>query len=586
MKKIESTDAGVCIQVTSRSDLAAPGRKRSIAPLGRAASLASALLVMLLSGPLASAQTSPPFSDFKSYVDWVQKNHKAPFSRDGVVRSNTSAKTMTISPHMEANKVGNGHPTPDAAMETEAAAKKHRSVKVNQDRNPWQKVGIAVAVDPRKSSNLVVMSNDFRDNFERIFYHVSTDNGKTWTDDSMINGSDFVTGGAPLAFQRNPEISFDDTGNTFLAHLTGNAISYIPDPNEGYQNFDTEVDVVQGFGDGTYLSQTPIPLDVQRCGGILGFGAPNSCDAVLDMPGVKTDHDENSPNNGTTYVYYTLMCNFPMGNSCTDFGVSVGARGSAILEQDNGTQSPFLPSSFSGVPRLVSGSHGNAQFSDMVIDAAGTPHIFFDDFSDPFMTTIWESTLTNGVWIVSDNAVATFMFETVGNVHWRFGTRGSMAPGCGIHVNTAYCAFAANFIPGGKNEDTASIYLATVDTTIGTSQVTRVNNDPLGNLKDHFFPWATATPAGDVYVGWYDDRNDPFNTDIQYFVAKSTDGGKTFPTQKPISELFNPCVGVPDCAYFGDYNQLVSGPDGVVHAAWADTRDGVSMQIYSEAITW
>jgi len=34
----------------------------------------------------------------------------------------------------------------------------------------------------------------------------------------------------------------------------------------------------------------------------------------------------------------------------------------------------------------------------------------------------------------------------------------------------------------------------------------------------------------------------------------------------------------------GDYTQLASGPDGLVHAAWADTRDGVSMQIWSQTV--
>ena len=88
-------------------------------------------------------------------------------------------------------------------------------------------------------------------------------------------------------------------------------------------------------------------------------------------------------------------------------------------------------------------------------------------------------------------------------------------------------------------------------------------------------------------MGWYDDRNDPFLTKAEYFVGKSTDGGSTFPTQQAVStKSFNPCVGFPGCRFFGDYTQIAAGPDGVVHAAWADTRDGASMQIYTQAITW
>ena len=92
---------------------------------------------------------------------------------------------------------------------------------------------------------------------------------------------------------------------------------------------------------------------------------------------------------------------------------------------------------------------------------------------------------------------------------------------------------------------------------------------------------------GSIYVGWYDDRKDPFNTLVGYWVGKSIDGGSTFATQKQVSDVtFNPCVGVPGCRFFGDYTQLVAGPDGIVHAAWSDTRDDASMQIYSQSIAW
>ena len=222
----------------------------------------------------------------------------------------------------------------------------------------------------------------------------------------------------------------------------------------------------------------------------------------------------------------------------------------------------------------------------MVIDSHGTPHIFFDDFSDPNFITMWESTLKGGNWVVSGKPVATFTYNGLNNVQWGFRDFGAVAPGCGIHGDTAYCAFSANQITGGRAESTPSVYLAVVNTLTGASSINRVNNDPFNDSKDHFFAWATAKPGG-VYVGWYDNRNDPFNTKVQYFVGKSTDGGKTFPKQVAVSDTaFNPCIGFPGCGFFGDYTQLVSGPDGVVHAAWSDTRDGASMQIFTQPITW
>ena len=84
-------------------------------------------------------------------------------------------------------------------------------------------------------------------------------------------------------------------------------------------------------------------------------------------------------------------------------------------------------------------------------------------------------------------------------------------------------------------------------------------------------------PAGDVYVGWYDDRNDPSNAQLQYFVTKATSGGAGFAVDRPISGLFNPCAGVPDCAYFGDYEQLVSAWDSACdvggYQGWSEHAD-------------
>ena len=87
---------------------------------------------------------------------------------------------------------------------------------------------------------------------------------------------------------------------------------------------------------------------------------------------------------------------------------------------------------------------------------------------------------------------------------------------------TAYCAFSANQVGPGKLETTPSVYLVALNATTGAvAQIARVNNDPFNDLKHHFFPWAAAKPNGNVYVGWYDDRNDHFNNKVNYFVGKS-----------------------------------------------------------------
>lgn len=527
------------------------------------AKLVSGALLLLMAAPLwAQTVNPPPFTDYPSYVAWMHKNHKAPFNAAGAVMPQAGAKALVAA-----------QAKAQAASAT-AARHAYQNVQVNQDRNPWPKAGISSAVDPSAPNNWVVVSNDFRVNQNRLFYHVSSTHGKTWTDDLMVGGADPNIGSLPLSFQSNPAISFDDAGNSSLSAL---GLNVIVDFTNNYLNLDSEVDQVQGLSQGAYSDIFPTVIDSQSCSGMLV--GPFVCNGTLNQPQNSTDANSGSPTAGTNYVYYTFFCNLPSG-ACTDGAANIHSYGSAILE----SHSPRPGEPYS-TPALVSGSLASAQFCYMVIDSAGTPHIFFDDFTNTPTINMWESTLTGGVWTVSKNPVATFVYNGLNNPNWAFTDSGAAMPGCAIHGYTAYCAFSADQVAGGNIESTPSVYLATINVTSGASKVVRVNSDKFDNQKDHFFAWAAATPAGAVYVGWYDDRNDPANTNVQYFVGKSFDGGHTFPIQQAINDVpFNPCNGFPGCGYFGDYTQLASEPDGVVHAAWSDTRDGLSIQIWSQTV--
>jgi hypothetical protein len=526
--------------------------------VGLLSAVAAFTLLTLSSGPVWGHQP-PPFTDLASYVKWVQRHHKAPFDRDGAALPPGGAELL------RANAARAPH-----APSTAAVA--HRNVQVNQDRNPWPKAEIGAAIDPLTGAWLV-MSNDFRRNYDQMFFHVSTDGGLKWSDDALVGGSDPFTGSIPSTFQSDPGVSFDSSGNSYLSSITGNLIF---DGANGYINMDTEVDVVQGFANGTYASLLPTAIDVQPCNGTF---TTFTCNMLLDKPLIATDSNLSSPHYGTTYVYYTVFCTVAV--ACTDHNATIPAFSSAIVESHSrGPGEPF------SVPALVSGPLHNTQFSHMVIDAAGTPHVFFDDFTNSPTVEMWQASLHGGTWIVAPAPVVAFVYNGLRNMNWALRDSGAVVPGCGIHKFTAYCAFSANQVNNGRMEVTPSVYLASVPVgSRAPAAVVRVNDDAIQGQKHHFFAWATATPAGAVYVGWYDDRRDPFNTRVDYFVGKSTDGGKTFPLQQPVNDVsFNPCIGFPGCGFFGDYTQLVSGADGVVRAAWSDTRDAASMQIWSQVV--
>ena len=144
------------------------------------------------------------------------------------------------------------------------------------------------AVEPTNGSNYVVMTNDFRENFDHMFYHVSTTGCATWTDDSMVGGADPLTL-APLTFQSDPGVAFDSVSHSFLSTITGNLIF---DFTNDYVNLDTEIETAEGFANGTYTSLLPTVVDDQPCS---GSSANFKCPAQLGKPLITIDNVPGKP---------------------------------------------------------------------------------------------------------------------------------------------------------------------------------------------------------------------------------------------------------------------------------------------------
>ena len=90
-------------------------------------------------------------------------------------------------------------------------------------------------------------------------------------------GADPVTGFIPLTFQSDPGVAFDTVGHSFLSTITGNLIF---DFVNGYENLDTEIELAQGFANGTYTSLLPTPIDDQPC----NFSFPTIVPFYLTVP--------------------------------------------------------------------------------------------------------------------------------------------------------------------------------------------------------------------------------------------------------------------------------------------------------------
>ncbi|HUS14694.1 MAG TPA: S-layer homology domain-containing protein [Chloroflexia bacterium] len=112
-------------------------------------------------------------------------------------------------------------------------------------------------------------------------------------------------------------------------------------------------------------------------------------------------------------------------------------------------------------------------------------------------------------------------------------------------------------------------------TTWGPPQ--RVNDDPVGNGKDQFFPWIAASPDGRVHISWLDRRDDPTDINYKAYYADSIDHGVSFEPNVVLSTDFS-YPG--NSAFIGDYTGIAA-TTGVVMPIWTDIRTGNNQNAFT-----
>jgi len=86
------------------------------------------------------------------------------------------------------------------------------------------------------------------------------------------------------------------------------------------------------------------------------------------------------------------------------------------------------------------------------------------------------------------------------------------------------------------------------------TQPVRVNNDPVHNGAEQFFPWLAVDPTdGSVNVLFYDRRDDPKNQKQIVVLARSTDAARTFTNYAWTDAPFEASA-----VFFGDYTGLAA----------------------------
>jgi hypothetical protein len=152
----------------------------------------------------------------------------------------------------------------------------------------------------------------------------------------------------------------------------------------------------------------------------------------------------------------------------------------------------------------------------------------------------------------------------------------------GLYDGNIYVVWANNGFPGINTGNDIDIYMIRSEDKGETwSAPIKVNQDPAGLGKQHFFPWITSDPDnGNLCVVYYDDRN-VSNAQCETWVSYSNDGGDTWSDMRVSDVAFTPSP-VPGLAagYFGDYLGITS-KNMKVYPAWTDNRSGRAMTYVS-----
>jgi PKD repeat protein len=152
----------------------------------------------------------------------------------------------------------------------------------------------------------------------------------------------------------------------------------------------------------------------------------------------------------------------------------------------------------------------------------------------------------------------------------------------GANNGNIYIVWANIGVPGINTGSDIDVYMIrSTDEGATWSTPIRVNQDPTGLAKEHYFPWITCDPvSGELSVVFYDDRN-VSSTQCEVFVATSADAGDTWEDFKVSDVAFTPAP-IPGLAssYMGDYLGI-SAVDSRVYPTWTDNRSGTTLTYVS-----
>lgn len=333
-------------------------------------------------------------------------------------------------------------------------------------------------------------------------------------------------------------VAFDDQGAAYLSYLTSEGLgtaSYWAH-NAGKSG----IWVRRSPDGGKTWEADAVPVRV----------VPNPTDSapqMVDMSRIWADANPRSPHHGNLYVGWI---NWEIDRSLILFARST----------DHGKtwSAPLRISSKAGLPR---DDNGGLVAPIGVVGPDGVMYVIWNDANSIVFTTSRDGgrTFAPSRSIVP---VAPPYFGGATGIPGLVRAMGFPQIGLDPKSGALYVTWSDY-----RNGDVDVFLSRSIDHGRTWSPARRVSGDPIHNGKDQFLQWLAVDPVrGDLYVQYYDRRDDPKGRRTTVTLARSTDGGRTF-TEYAWSET--PFEG--DNVFLGDYAWLTAY-DGRVYGIWVETE--------------
>ena len=379
-----------------------------------------------------------------------------------------------------------------------------------------------IAVDPRNPSRIVGVYQGPA----RAVY--STDSGRTFTTATGTVPPDWRVAG-------DVSVTFDDRGAAYLCYLVFDKLGTTSYWRHGAGR--NGIYVRRSADGGATWDKDPVAVRAWYTGNEPAM-------QYEDMPRIFAADSPGSRYAGNLYVGWIEWQ--------IDKSIMLFARST---DRGKTWSAPIRISTQAGFPRDdngdVVGFHG-------VVDGDGTIYAVWN-----WGLTIVMATSRDGGKSFSPSRVV----QTVGPPY--FGGTGAVPglgrvfgfPQVGVYRSNVYISWS-DF----RNGDIDVFLAASRDRGRTWSSPIRVTSDSIHSGRDQFFQFLAVDPTnGDVYVQFFDRRDDPANRRTGFTLARSTDGGRSFTNFAWSDNTFEGRN-----AFLGDYTWLAAY-DGRVYGIWAET---------------